>query len=131
MKTELFLCMGNTARSRQMAEGGVNARFGDEWRAASAGVEPKGLAPEAVLAMAEFEGRGSNLGVTLCDDAMARCPIWPGAAHRLHLLFEDPGQARAAGGGEAEVLAVLRRVRDEMLWRRPEALRQDERTVPP
>jgi hypothetical protein len=51
-------------------------------------------------------------------------------ARRLHLPFEDPGRARAAGGGDAEVLAVMRRVRTEMLWQLPEALRQHERTVP-
>ncbi len=51
------------------------------------------------------------------------------AALKIHLPFDDPGHVRAEGGGEAEVLAVMRRVRDEMLLRLPEALRQTERTV--
>ena len=46
------------------------------------------------------------------------------AALKIHFPFDDPGRVR-----EAEVLAVMRRVRDEMLLRLPEALRQAERTV--
>jgi arsenate reductase len=145
MKTVLFLCTGNAARS-QMAEGLVNARLGREWRAASAGVAPKGLDPQAVRAMSEigidisghrskplgeFIGRPFDLVVTLCDDAAEQCPVWPGAARKMHLPFDDPGRVRAQGGGEAEVLAVMRRVRDEMLQQLPEALRQPERTVGP
>jgi len=152
MRTVLFLCTGNAARS-QMAEGWVNARLGGEplwgasrWRAASAGVDPKGLDPKAVQAMAEigidtsgqrskhvneFVGQNFDLVVTLCDDAAARCPVWPGAGHKLHLPFDDPGRVRAEGGGEAEVLAVMRRVRDEMILQLPDALRQSERTVTP
>ena len=143
MKTVLFLCTGNAARS-QMAEGLVNARFGGEWRAVSAGVTPKGLDLQAARAMAEigvdisghrsksiqeFAGQNFDLVLTLCDDAAQRCPLWPGAALKMHLPFDDPGRFRAEGGGEAEVLAVMRRVRDEMLLRLPEALRQTERTV--
>lgn len=142
MKTVLFLCTGSAARS-QMAEGWVNARFGDRWRAASAGVAPKGLDPKAVPAMAEtgidISGRRSkhedelvegvfDLVVMLGDDAAAHCPAWPGAARKIHLPFDDPGRVRAEGG-DVEVLAVMRRVRDQMLWQLPEALRQFERTV--
>ncbi len=142
MKTVLFLCTGSAARS-QMAEGLVKARFGDRWHAASAGVAPKGLDPKAVQAMAETgidrSGRRSkhvdelvegvfDLVVTLCDDAAAHCPAWLGAARKIHLPFDDPGRVRAEGG-DVEVLAVMRRVRDQMLWQLPEALRQFERTV--
>ena len=142
MKTVLFLCTGSAARS-QMAEGWVNAPFGDRWHAASAGVAPKGLDPKAVPAMAEtgidISGQRSkhvdelvegvfDLVVTLCDDAAAHCPAWPGAARKIHLPFDDPGRVRAEGG-DVEVLAVMRRVRDQMLWQLPEALRQFERTV--
>jgi arsenate reductase len=143
MKTVLFLCTGNAARS-QMAEGWVNARLAGEWRAFSAGLEPKGLDPQAVLALAEigvdisgqrskhvdeFVGRRFDLVVTLCDDAAARCPVWPGAARKKHVPFADPGRVRAGGGGEAEVLAVMRGVRDEMLRQLPEMLQQFERTT--
>ena len=141
MKTVLFLCTGNAVRS-QMAEGLVNGRYGDPWRPVSAGVEPKGLDPKAVQAMAEigidiatqrskpveeFAGQSFDRVVTLCDDAAQRCPVWPGAALKLHLPFDDPGGVRAEGGGDAEALAVMRRVRDEMVLRLPEALRPVER----
>lgn len=143
MKTVLFLCTGNSARS-QMAEGIVNARYGGEWRATSAGVEPKGLSPQAAQAMGEigidishhrsksvdeFTGEEFDLVVTLCDHAAARCPVWPGAARKIHLPFDDPGRAREQGGGGPEVLAVMRRVRDEMISALPDALRQAERMV--
>jgi arsenate reductase len=142
VKTVLFLCTGSAARS-QMAEGWVNARFGDRWHAASAGVAPKGLDPKAVPAMAETgidsSGQRSkhedqlvegvfDLVVTLGDDAAAHGPAWPGAARKIHLPFDDPGRVRAEGG-DVEVLAVMRRVRDQMLWQLPEALRQFERMV--
>ena len=142
MKTVLCLCTGRAARS-QMAEGLVNARFGARWRAASAGVAPKGLDPKAVPAMAETgidrSGRRSkhvdelvegvfDLVVTLCDEAAAHGPAGPGAARKIHLPFDDPGRVRAEGG-DGEGLAVMRRVRDQMLWQLPAALRQFERTV--
>ena len=126
-----------------MAEGLVNARFGARWRAASAGVAPKGLDPKAVPAMAETgidrSGRRSkhvdelvegvfDLVVTLCDEAAAHGPAGPGAARKIHLPFDDPGRVRAEGG-DGEGLAVMRRVRDQMLWQLPAALRQFERTV--
>ena len=145
MKTVLFVCTGNAARS-QMAEGLVNARWGDEWRAASAGVAPKGLDPRAVQAMAEigidisgqrsksvagFADKSFDLVVTLCDDAAEHCPVWPGAARKIHLPFDDPGHIRAQGGADPEVLAVMRRVRDEMLAQLPEALRPAERRLAP
>jgi len=145
MKTVLFLCTGNAARS-QMAEGLVNAHFRDEWRAVSAGVEPKYLDPKAVQAMAEigidisthhsksvteFVGLNFDLVVTLCDDAAARCPVWPGAARKIHLPFDDPGRVRETGGDDAAVLAVMRRVRDEMLIQLPAALRPAERIAVP
>ena len=48
----LFLCTHNAARS-QMAEGFVNARYGDHYEAYSAGIAPTGLHPCAVRVMAE------------------------------------------------------------------------------
>jgi len=48
----LFLCTGNSARS-QMAEGLARALGGDRVEVWSAGIEPKGVHPLAVRAMAE------------------------------------------------------------------------------
>ena len=60
--------------------------------------------------------------VTVCDRARDACPVFPGKARLLHVGFEDPA---AAQGTEEEVLAVFRRVRDEIrqfIERLPETL---------
>ena len=121
----LFLCTGNSARS-QMAEGFALRLAPAGLSIVSAGTEPKGVNPRAIAVMAE---RGIDISshiskdvtalplgnidlvVTLCGDAAERCPAFPGAPRRLHWPLPDPA---AAAGGEAEVLAVFRRVRDEI-----------------
>jgi arsenate reductase len=121
----LFLCTGNSCRS-QMAEGFLRSLAADQFEAYSAGINPVGLNPNAVLVMKErgidISGQKSKnvtsyLGqhfpfiITVCDNARAQCPIFPGPAQRLHWGFEDP--AHATGNEEAR-LAVFRRVRDEI-----------------
>ncbi|MDI3299032.1 MAG: arsenate reductase ArsC [Bacillota bacterium] len=130
-----FLCTGNSCRS-QMAEGW--ARFLAErvagerglprsWlEAESGGLEPSFVHPLAVRVMAErgvdisrqrSKGidaerlRASDLCVTLCGDARDRCPVTPPSVRKLHWPLEDPARAE---GEEAAVLAVFRRVRDEI-----------------
>ena len=51
-----------------------------------------------------------DLVVTLCGDAAETCPSFPGA-EVVHWPIDDP--ARATGESDA-VLAVFRRVRDEL-----------------
>jgi arsenate reductase len=124
----LFLCTGNSARS-QMAEGYLRHVAGDEFEAMSAGIEPKGLNPLAVEAMKEigidisrqtskdvtsFLGQAIPYVVTVCDNAKARCPIFPRTYKFLHWSLEDPAQAV---GSHDEKLAVFRRVRDEIAQR--------------
>jgi arsenate reductase len=121
----LFLCTHNSARS-QMAEGLLRALGGDRFEVASAGTEARGVNPLAVRVMAEsgvdigghtsktldrFLGEPWDDVITVCDGANEACPVFPGARTRLHWSFEDPS---AAGGTEAERLAVFRRVRDEI-----------------
>ena len=121
----LFLCTGNSCRS-QMAEALLVHHAGDVFEVASAGTEPVGLNPGAVLAMAvlgldisrqESKGVKVFLGqpflflITVCDDAKERCPTFPGVVNRLHWSFEDP--ALAVGTTE-ERAAVFGRVRDEI-----------------
>ena len=52
-----------------------------------------------------------DLVVTVCDDAAENCPVWLGKGRRAHLGFPDPARA---SGSEDEVLAVFRRVRDDI-----------------
>jgi len=120
----LFLCTGNSCRS-QMAEGWARALKGAEIEPFSAGIDPKGLHPLAVKVMSEAGVDISQQSskhvhmlnilfdyvVTVCDNAQERCPLFPGKAKILHRNFEDPALAK---GTEDEVLAVFRRVRDQI-----------------
>lgn len=121
----LFLCTGNSCRS-QMAEAVVNARWGEQWQAVSAGTQPTGYVhPLAVRVLAEigiehagrskhadkFREKPFDLVVTVCDDAAENCPLWLGQGKRVHVGFPDPARA---SGTEEEMLAVFRRVRDEI-----------------
>jgi arsenate reductase len=50
--------------------------------------------------------------ITVCDNARETCPVFVGKVEqRLHIGFDDPAHAT---GSEEEVLAVFRRVRDEI-----------------
>ncbi len=124
-KRVLILCTGNSARS-QMAEGLLRHDGGGRFAVFSAGVEPSRVRPQAVEVMREigidisghrsksvdeFAGQGFDYVITVCDNANERCPVFPGKTERIHWSFDDPA---AAGGDEAERLAVFRRVRDEI-----------------
>ncbi len=124
----LILCTGNSCRS-QMAAAFVQ-RLRPEWEVLSAGTFPAdGVHPLAIQVMREV---GIDLSaarpraveelldqtfdyvITVCDHARETCPVFTGQVkHRLHMGFEDPAEAF---GEEAEVLAVFRRVRDE-IWK--------------
>jgi len=122
----LFLCTGNSCRS-QMAEAFLRQLGGDRFEALSAGTQPTGqIHPLAVRVMAEagvdlaghtsksvelFRDQPLDCVVSVCDRARQACPVFPGAAQRLHWGFDDPAAAR---GGPEEQLAVFRRVRDEI-----------------
>ncbi|MBM4081645.1 MAG: arsenate reductase ArsC, partial [Planctomycetes bacterium] len=117
----LFLCTGNSCRS-QMAEGWARHLKGDVMKAYSAGLEPKGLHPLAggsgrghlraeVQPLAEVKSIRFDFVVTVCDRANERCPVFPVRTKRLHVSFEDPAKAQ---GAEEEVLAVFRKVRDQI-----------------
>ena len=49
----LFICAHNSARS-QIAEGFLNALYGDRYEGYSAGIEPKMVNPYAIKVMAEY-----------------------------------------------------------------------------
>jgi len=124
----LFLCTGNSCRS-QMAEGWTRALKGGLLEAYSAGIQPKGVDPRAVKAMAEVGIDISNqkskdidsLGnlefeyvVTLCDNARESCPFFPAKTKRMHQGFDDPPVLATGAGNEEEAMAPYRRVRNEI-----------------
>lgn len=121
----LFLCTGNSARS-QMAEALLRHLGGNRFEAHSAGLDPKGMNPLTVEALAEIgldtKGQSSKslqvyLGhhfdhvITVCDHANEKCPAWPGKTQRHHWSFEDPA---AATGTHEEQLNVFRKIRDKI-----------------
>ena len=60
----------------------------------------------------EFVNESFDYVITVCDNAKEVCPVFNGEVkQQLHLPFEDPYEAT---GIEEEVLAVYRRVRDEI-----------------
>ena len=124
----LILCTGNSCRS-QMAAAFVQ-RLRPEWEVHSAGTLPAdGVHPLAIKVMREtgmdlsaarpraveeFLEQTFNYVITVCDHANETCPPFTGQVkHRLHMGFDDPAEAI---GTDAEVLAVFRRVRDE-IWK--------------
>lgn len=124
----LFLCTGNSCRS-QMAEGWARALPGGRLDARSAGLETHGLNPRAAAVMREagasiadqrsqlleeFDGERFDAVVTVCARARETCPVFPGEALVLHHGFDDPPALTKGLGDEEAILAVYRRVRDEI-----------------
>jgi len=122
----LVLCTGNSCRSH-LAEGLLRAASKGRFEVASAGSRPAGYVhPMAVRVMAEigidlsghtskhmndFLARKVETVITVCGNADQACPTFPGQLNRHHWPFEDPAHAI---GTDDEVLAVFRRVRDEI-----------------
>jgi arsenate reductase len=107
-----------------MAEGLLRALGGERFEAHSAGTEATHVRPLAIAAMAEqgidisshssktldqYIDQPFDWVITVCDDAAEACPLFPGAADRLHWSFPDP--SRASGPVEQQ-LATYREVRD-------------------
>jgi arsenate reductase (thioredoxin) len=67
----------------------------------------------------EFRGKDFDLVVTVCDDAAENCPVWLGKGKKVHLGFPDPAKVK---GSDEELMAVFRRVRDEIARQIPALL---------
>jgi arsenate reductase len=110
-----------------MAEGFLRS-FDPELEVLSAGTNPaEAVHPLAVAVMREegidiggyrpksvdvFTERPFDWVVTVCDGARESCPVFSGQVkHRVHIGFDDPAEA---DGSREEVLAVFRRVRNEI-----------------
>lgn len=124
-KRVLILCTGNSARS-QMAEGLLRHDAGERFEVESAGTKASFVRPEAITVMRElgidisehrskdvdeFDGQQFDYVITVCDNAHETCPVFFGAAQKMHHGFEDPA---AVIGTDDQRLAVFRRVRDEL-----------------
>jgi arsenate reductase len=110
-----------------MAEGFLKS-FDDTLEVHSAGTGPSDkVHPKAVEVMNEvgidlstnfpknvdqFLDRPFDFVITVCDNARETCPIFSGSVkENLHIGFDDPADAT---GLEEEIIAVFRRVRDEI-----------------
>ena len=124
--TVLILCTGNSCRSH-LAEGVLRQAAGDLFDVHSAGSKPAGYVhPKAVEVMKEigidisrntskhmneFLSRKIDTVITVCGNADQACPMFPSQVNRYHWGFEDPAHAQ---GTDEEILAVFRRVRDQI-----------------
>lgn len=121
----LFLCVANSARS-QMAEGLARHLFPGDVRVQSAGSAPTRLNPVAVEALDELgidiraqrseavddiDPETVDLVITLCAEEV--CPVFLGAATRLHWPLADPDR-KHEDLTHAERLAHFRTARDEI-----------------
>ncbi len=123
MKNVLVLCTGNSCRS-QIAHGYLE-KFTDgrTVKIYSAGVETHGVNPKAIATMAadgvdiskntsnnvnEYIGIDFDIVITVCDNALERCPYFPTNAQKLHYNFPDPAKFV---GNEADTVAEFARVR--------------------
>jgi arsenate reductase (thioredoxin) len=125
MKKVLILCTGNSCRS-QIAEGYLRHFGGDKIEVYSAGIEAHGLNPMAVRVMEEdgidissqtsdrvdtYRHISFDYVITVCDHASEHCPVFPGAAIRLHQSFPDPAKIQ---GSEAEVMKAFNDVAQQI-----------------
>lgn len=124
MKKVLFIGIHNSSRS-QIAEGLLNAYYGKEYKAYSAGIKPSNINPYIVKVMAEigidiskkrsksieeFYKKIFDIVITVCDHAKEVGLLFPGMQN-LHKNFQDPSPIN---GSEDEILRV-RHVRDDIM----------------
>lgn len=112
-----------------MAEGWIRHFGAGRLDVFSAGTHPSGTWPLVVESMAEagvdistqwsksldeYAGQDFDFFVTVCDDAQAACPVFPGARRTLHVPFLDPWLPPERRHEEP---ALVRRIRDEIrVW---------------
>ncbi len=107
-----------------MAEGLLQSLGAGSFSAFSAGTVATMVRPEAVEVMQElgidishhtskiieqFLHRKFDYVVTVCNNALETCPLFPLAQHRLHWNISDPASVR---GSSEERLAAFRTARD-------------------
>lgn len=121
MKTILFLCTGNSARSI-LAEVIFNENFTKHGKAFSAGSKPTGTPNPYALKtlfkhghstqdlssqnLTEFEDKDIDILVSVCDNAAQDCTTWQGKGQprRVHWGLPDPADAT---GSDEKIMAVF------------------------
>lgn len=124
MKSVLFLCTGNSARS-QMAEALANHFLAGCWQAFSAGVKPspygvhhaaRAVLQELGIDTAElysksvdvFQEMPMDLIVTVCDHAAEHCPAWLAEGRTVHVPFADPSHVRESEEAQTDAFRHTR-----------------------
>ncbi len=127
-KGVLFVCNGNSCRS-QMAEGWAR-HLRPDIEAHSAGITPGDMVdPRAIRVMGESgvdishqhpkhirEVRhvSFDLVITLCSDSEKSCPAFATQTKVIHAPFDDPPALAFGIENDEELLAIYRRVRDQI-----------------
>jgi arsenate reductase len=111
-----------------MAEGWAKKYWSNEFNIYSAGTKKHGMNERAIKVMKEsgvdisshFSKTVDELPkvsldfvVTVCDNAKESCPYFPGGKI-IHISFQDPPALTKEMYDEEEILAVYRKVRDEI-----------------
>ena len=110
----LFVCTGNSSRS-PMAEALLRHRAGGQVQAASAGIRPKPVHPQAVAVMRDryriditghrptpveaVAGQRFDYVISLCDKARETCPQFPVRLDRIHWSLPDPASGEGGPAG--------------------------------
>ena len=110
-----------------MAEGFLRHFGSKDYEAFSAGVSPVVINPFAIKVMREvgidiskqrsksveeFSGQSLDDVITVCDQALQKCPVFPGRHQKRHWDLQDPAKAQ---GSEEERLKVFRAIRDQIM----------------
>jgi len=100
----IFICTGNACRS-QIAEGILRSIAGDKFDVFSAGSYPSKVHPMSIKVMknigidisshtsdsiSNFLSEKIDIVITVCDNANAVCPVFPGKVERIHWSIKDP-----------------------------------------
>jgi len=111
-----------------MAEGWMRNFWSSEFEVYSAGTKKHGMNERAIKVMQEagvdISSQNSktvselpkatfDYVVTVCDSAKESCPYFAGGK-LIHVGFQDPPALTKGMADEEEILAVYRRVRDEI-----------------
>lgn len=111
-----------------MAEGWARKYWDNEFNVYSAGTKKHGMNLRAIKVMKEagvdisthFSKTVEELPqvtfdyvITVCDNAKESCPYFPGGKI-VHVGFQDPPALTQDMTNEEDILAVYRRVRDEI-----------------